>query len=284
LRRGLRAASLASPSIPPPHPFSPACAGLTNTIATSRTLTGRDERGPKHRVKDESPRRASQRRATGCHRMAMADAVPLLGSFRAPESPAGALRAGLEPTTEVTSRPKTSHPSANREARRFPRDRGAFHRWQPEQALEDRSTRLLCRPPTHAARIDSRSSRCFSVEHCKHPVDPRDRLDFERTNAFVTHRYCTRLTLDVSSAPVGLGTVASWPFASVSRRPQRPNGFYDQRCPRELFRELREAIYAKAGSAVQQKKRRSYRIFSPQTYPQPPRLFHRAPQRAHGSH
>jgi len=56
LQSGMCAASLASPLAPPPPPFSPACAGLPKTIAKPRTLTGRGERGPKPRAKDESPR------------------------------------------------------------------------------------------------------------------------------------------------------------------------------------------------------------------------------------
>jgi len=99
-RSGMCAASLASPLAPPPSPFSPACAGLPKTIAKPRTLSSRGERGPEPRAKDESPRCASQWRATGCHRMAMTDVVPLLSVFRAPVSPVCPSRARLELTTK----------------------------------------------------------------------------------------------------------------------------------------------------------------------------------------
>lgn len=80
----------------------------------------------------------------------------------------------LELDSSATEPVEASLPTTNREARRHPRDRGAFHRLQREQARVDRSTWLLCRPPTHAAR----TLESALDGHCKHPADPRGSAEF----------------------------------------------------------------------------------------------------------
>lgn len=120
-------------------------------------------------------------------------------------------------------------------------------------------------PASHSRR-PRRPKTTFSMGIASTPSIREGRWSFERTSAFCARRFTPDAGRVKRAGRARYGRELA--FASVSRRPQRPNGFYDQRCSREMFRELRKAIYAKAWARSQQKNHASYQIFSPQSYPQ----------------